>query len=176
MSLQRQTWCPGDKGRKEGKRKEGRKKEGRRERGREERILQGHDSLNSCLSVRPEPNTAIWLSVQLSHSVVSQLCDPTDCSTPGFPVHPSSRRKTSSVLSIYCFFTKSRIKSSSVELQRELLEGAGNKCDVEMQPGDAEHCSQSREPTSPGGQGMGQEPSRLPLIIFDRPTKTTSDQ
>ena len=166
MSLQRQTWCPGDKGR----------KEGRRERGREERILQGHDSLNSCLSVRPEPNTAVWLSVQLSRSVMSQLCDPTDCSTPGFPVHPLTRRKTSSVLSIYCFFVKSRIKSSSVELQRERLESAGNKCDVKMQPGDAEHCSQNQEPTSPGGQGTGQEPSRLPLIIFDWPTKTTSDQ
>ena len=27
------------------------------------------------------------LSVQFSCSVVSDLCDPTDCSTPGFPVH-----------------------------------------------------------------------------------------
>ena len=30
MSLQSQTWCPGDKGRKEGKRKEEEREEGRR--------------------------------------------------------------------------------------------------------------------------------------------------
>ena len=29
----------------------------------------------------------IHLSVQFSSSIVSKLCDPMDCSTPGFPVH-----------------------------------------------------------------------------------------
>ena len=63
-----------------------------------------------------------------------------------------------------------------MELQREPVEGAGNKCDFEMQPGDPEHCKQSRALRRPGGQGGGQEPSCLPLIISDWPTKTTSDQ
>ena len=31
--------------------------------------------------------TAICVSVQFSHSVVSTLCDPMDCSMPGFRVH-----------------------------------------------------------------------------------------
>ena len=28
-----------------------------------------------------------FLSVQFSHSVVSDICDPMDCSTPGLPAH-----------------------------------------------------------------------------------------
>ena len=31
--------------------------------------------------------TALGTSVQFSHSVCLTLCDPTDCSTPGLPVH-----------------------------------------------------------------------------------------
>ena len=40
--------------------------------------------LNMPLSQDPIP----WFnSVQFSHSVVSEFCNPMDCSTPGFPVH-----------------------------------------------------------------------------------------
>ena len=44
-----------------------------------------------------------WSSVQFSHSVVSALCDPVDCSTPGFPVSPSLRVCSNScTLSRWC--------------------------------------------------------------------------
>ena len=168
MSLQSQTWCPSDEGRKEGK-----GKEGEREGGEDPSRAWQPEFPPLCKNWTKHCSLAFSSAQSLSRV---QLCDLMDCNTPGFPVHPLTRRKTNSVLSIYCFFAKSRIKSSSVELQRELLEGAGNKCDFEMQPGDAEHCSQSWEPMIPGGQGVGQEPSHLPLIIFDRPTKTTSEQ
>ena len=42
------------------------------------------------LCCSPETVTTLfinWLSVQFSHSVVSDFCDPMDYSTPGFPVH-----------------------------------------------------------------------------------------
>ena len=157
-------------------------KEGRKEKGRKKREREGGEDPSRAWQPEFLPLCKTWTKhCSLAFSSAQSLSRvPTLWSHrlqhARLPCPSLTRRKTSSVLSIYCFFVKSRIKSSSVELQRERLESAGNKCDVKMQPGDAEHCSQNQEPTSPGGQGTGQEPSRLPLIIFDWPTKTTSDQ
>ena len=43
--------------------------------------------LTRSLDPRPKPAILKVSSVQFSHSVMSTLCDPMDCSTPGLPVH-----------------------------------------------------------------------------------------
>ena len=46
----------------------------------------GAEAVSREGTISPTPTPGLgW--VQFSHSVVSYLCDPMDCSTPGLPVH-----------------------------------------------------------------------------------------
>ena len=166
MSLQSQTWCPGDEGRKEGKRKGEEREEGRRGPSRA-----WQPEFPPLCKTQTKHRSLAFRSVQSLSPV--RLCHPTDRSTPGFPVRPLTRKgkralRCPSIAFLLNLEQNLALWSFRENLWRVQGTNVTSKCNLVT-------LSAVSRAERPGGQGGGQSPPAC-LMISHWPTKTTSDR